>query len=257
MSTTASALFSCSVTHAVLESAETATYSGSKSWAAVALGPKIRTELPRSRSLNTAKSAVATLSCVTFSTPPATSIIEIEPSGSTSYSALGSPSLAVNTLLPSGLKVIISGRAPTSTDAINSPSVLKKTARPLACLSSFSMAATSTPSYTSTLLAIAPYGVTSICDISVGAVGTLMSIMSMVASAALTLNARWVAGSYATISEAPPSKTPVAYVPSGVNVISPSAPCCVGFMAPAGKISMGAEPAWTAPRLASSSKARA
>ena len=51
----AMALFSCSVTHAVLESCETAMYSGSRSCATLAPGPKIRIDESSVAPLNSAK----------------------------------------------------------------------------------------------------------------------------------------------------------------------------------------------------------
>ena len=56
----ARALFSWSVTHAVFESCETAMYSGSRSCATVAPGPKIRIDGVQRRPLNAVNPAVVT-----------------------------------------------------------------------------------------------------------------------------------------------------------------------------------------------------
>ena len=75
------ALFSCSVTQAVRPAWSSAMYSGSRSWAALAPGPLMRTSLARSASAsNPAKDAVAT---VARWGPRAMSMIDTEPSGST------------------------------------------------------------------------------------------------------------------------------------------------------------------------------
>ena len=75
----AKALFSCSDAQAVLPSADTAMYSGSRSWAAVAFGPKTRTPFFSSSALSKAlKSAVRT----TGLAGSRTSTTLIEPSGS-------------------------------------------------------------------------------------------------------------------------------------------------------------------------------
>jgi hypothetical protein len=81
MSTTATALFSCSATYAVVLSALTATYSGSKSCAAVAPGPKTRTP-SGTAPLKAVKSAVATLASMSMAAPPDTSMMLTLPSGS-------------------------------------------------------------------------------------------------------------------------------------------------------------------------------
>ncbi len=80
----------------------------------------------------------------------------IEPSGSTSYASLGSPSLATSTYLPSGVKVTMSGSAPTCTTDRKFRWVSKNTTWPGACLLSFSTATATIPSRTATLLATAP-----------------------------------------------------------------------------------------------------
>ena len=81
MSTTATALCSCSVTQAVEESAETAMYSGSRSCPMVGeFGPNARIEgsiTPAGRPL---KPRVVTLAC---EIGPVTSMMLIDPSGST------------------------------------------------------------------------------------------------------------------------------------------------------------------------------
>ncbi|MDO6802351.1 hypothetical protein Q4595_07800 [Wenyingzhuangia sp. 1_MG-2023] len=74
-STIAIPLFSCKLMKAVLESSETAMYSGSTSCSSVAPGPKTLKSFPGF--VNPVKST-----CVT--TPVAISTIVIEPSGSTS-----------------------------------------------------------------------------------------------------------------------------------------------------------------------------
>lgn len=86
-------------------------YSGSRSSATLAPGPKLRTPAARSsaaRSLKPRKSAVRTL-------PFAASTMLTLPSGSASPASYpdGSPSLATRMSLPSGVKVSMSGNAPT------------------------------------------------------------------------------------------------------------------------------------------------
>ena len=82
MSTLARALFSCSTTQAVAPSASSAMYSGSRSWAVLAPGPKIRTPWSRSSPswpLKAVKSAVAATGfCGSLMSTTLT-----EPSGST------------------------------------------------------------------------------------------------------------------------------------------------------------------------------
>ncbi len=120
------ALFSCSVANAVVPSGDTAIYSGSRSLATVSfvISGKSRTPSARSCSncpLKLVKSAVLTAVDVSISpNSPETSIMLIEPSGSTtlivspSPSTTASPSFATNTFDPSGVKVTISGSAPTT-----------------------------------------------------------------------------------------------------------------------------------------------
>jgi hypothetical protein len=93
--------------------------SGSKSCAALALGPKMRTPLRRNDSslpFHAVKSAKRTVGCVTSRT----SMIPTDPSGSSWYDGSGSPSFATRTVLPSGVKVTMSGSAPTETLLIRS-----------------------------------------------------------------------------------------------------------------------------------------
>lgn len=79
-STIASALFSCSVTHAVEPSV--ATYSGSRSCETLAFGPKMRTPASRSATASSSNAAKPTSITVGVAKPPLTSITEIEPTGS-------------------------------------------------------------------------------------------------------------------------------------------------------------------------------
>ena len=150
---------------ASVPSGETAMYSGSKSSAAVRSG-KMRTPRPRRASscpLKAVKSAVVTLA---LSTPPEMSIILTEPSGSTL--SPGSPSLATNTLLPSGVKVTISGTTPTVTELRGLPSVSKKATVPGWVESSGSIAAARMPSLMAMLLIPSPKALISISETFVG-----------------------------------------------------------------------------------------
>ena len=113
-STTARALFSWRVTQAVVPSV--VMNSGSRSWDTEAPGPKIRTPLARSSSIRASKAPKPAVATVAEPTPPERSTTLIDPSGSTVYSSSGSPSLATRTRSPSGVKVTMSGREPTSTD---------------------------------------------------------------------------------------------------------------------------------------------
>ena len=79
----AMALFSCSVTHAVFESCETAMYSGSRSCATVAPGPKTRMDGSSVASLKAAKPMSVTSADVREATPPRRSMRLTLPSGST------------------------------------------------------------------------------------------------------------------------------------------------------------------------------
>jgi len=78
----AMALFSWQVTQAVFESWETAMNSGSRSWATVAPGPKIRTLGSSGDWLNGRKPAVRTFDWSRFFTPPLRSMMLTVPSGS-------------------------------------------------------------------------------------------------------------------------------------------------------------------------------
>ena len=122
ISTMAIALFSCSVTNALLPSGETAMYSGSTSSAIVASGKILTPAARKSSSWPTKleKLAITTFSWLKVSKSPETSIMPTEPSGSitvtvpsSATSTFASPSFATSTLLPSGVKVTISGSAPT------------------------------------------------------------------------------------------------------------------------------------------------
>ena len=75
----AMALFSCSVTHAVFESCDTAMYSGSRSCATLAPGPKIRIDESSVAVLNAEKPMSVTTAAPT---PPRRSIRLTLPSGS-------------------------------------------------------------------------------------------------------------------------------------------------------------------------------
>ena len=114
------ALFSWSVTAAVLPSGETARYSGSKSVDGILSG-KIRTPSSRNSSVLASNSAKPTSVEVLSRPGVATSTIETEPAGSPP--SLGSPSFAVSTVAPSGLKVTWSGPTPTSAPPWKLPSV--------------------------------------------------------------------------------------------------------------------------------------
>ena len=103
-----SALFSCSVTNAFLPSGETAMYSGSQS-------------MPGWRTFSPALLAVGVTppntGCAT-TVREATSMMLTLPTGSgrlygVSATALGVPSLATSRRRPSGVKVTMSGSAPT------------------------------------------------------------------------------------------------------------------------------------------------
>ncbi len=79
------ALFSCSVTHAVFESCEIAMYSGSRSSATVAPGPKIRMDGSSAAPLNAENPTSVTSASVSVAAPPLTSITLTLPSGSNVY----------------------------------------------------------------------------------------------------------------------------------------------------------------------------
>ena len=79
----ASALFSWQVTHAVRESFETVRYSGSMSFATVALGPKMRILGSRIAPLNFVKFAMRTSFWLSLDAPRRMSMMLTEPSGST------------------------------------------------------------------------------------------------------------------------------------------------------------------------------
>ena len=163
-------------------------YSGSTSLAKSISG-KILT--PRSRNsascpLNAVKSAVTTLAC---STPASRSIMLTDPSGLiVGSSSSGSPSLATKTLVPSGVKVTMSGNAPTVTLFNMLPSTSKKTTLPASCADSPSMAAAIVPSLIAMLLIPPPNSSISIAEVKVGLVGSLTSKISIVLEAALITN---------------------------------------------------------------------
>ena len=150
MSSTAMALASCSITRAVLPSGATAMYSGSTSCATLAAVGKMRTPRFTSsarRSLNAVKDAVAT---VAEATPAEMSMTLTEPSGSV---APGSPSFATSTFLPSGVKVSMSGSAPTVTLLRIVPSDDRNTTWPGSCTGLAGTAAAMMPPLTATLVA--------------------------------------------------------------------------------------------------------
>ena len=124
------ALFSCSETYAVLLSAETVTYSGSRSCATVAPARPMRTSEGSSalRAPPVLKAWKSKVVAVSAGTPLRTVMMEIEPSGSmpsVAKALLSSPSLATTRCLPSGEKATPSGSAPTVT-------FFRKVAAPLA-----------------------------------------------------------------------------------------------------------------------------
>lgn len=80
-STMANALFSWSATHAVVECASMATYSGSRSWATVALGPKIRTPAARTSSIWSLKPSNPAVATVSASAPADRSMMLTDPWG--------------------------------------------------------------------------------------------------------------------------------------------------------------------------------
>ncbi len=81
------ALFSWSVTHAVFESCDTAMYSGSRSCATVASGPKMRIDGSSVAPLKAPKPAVVTSACVTLLAPLRMSMMLTLPSGSNGVGA--------------------------------------------------------------------------------------------------------------------------------------------------------------------------
>ncbi len=208
MSTTANELASCRVTKAVDPSGETAMYSGSTS-AAVSLPGNRRTPLAcssASRPLNAVKVAVSTTG---EATPDEISMMLTEPSGSMPSS--GSPSLATRTFWPSGVKVSMSGSAPTSTLFSKVPSVSKNSTWPGSVTGSAGTATATIPFFTATLVgARFSKGAGNDRENSlVGLAGSAMLTTSTVLSDPLVMNRRCVAGSWATISAPPSSKTPV------------------------------------------------
>ncbi len=82
MSSSAIALFSWSVTHAVFESSEAAMYSGSKSCATLAPGPKRRMRGSSPPALKASKPAATTSVCVMALPPFDTSMMLTDPTGS-------------------------------------------------------------------------------------------------------------------------------------------------------------------------------
>ena len=108
---------------------------------------------------------------------------------------LGSPSFATRTARPSGVKVSMSGSAPTVTTASSSPSVLKNATLPLAVLGLASTATATTPFRTATLLTMAPYGSDRSHRPRLGFDGSAMLTISMVLWKALVMNRRRLEGS--------------------------------------------------------------
>ena len=108
-----------------LLSGETAMYSGSKSSDGARSTPgetsKIRTPASFRTCAWASKAAKPTVVTGGAVKPEATLMMETEPGAVSTPSACISPSSAVNTLLPSGVKVIMSGRTPTVTDPMRSP----------------------------------------------------------------------------------------------------------------------------------------
>ncbi len=158
MSSSAIALFSCKVTHAVFESSDTVMYSGSRSCATLAFGPKIRMLESRDVPLKAVNRTVVTSACDSVVMTSGSRMMLTLPSGSfpaVTY-VLGSPSLATSTARPSGVNVSMSGSAPTVTTASSSPLVLKNATLPLAVFGLASTATATTPFRTETLFTIAP-----------------------------------------------------------------------------------------------------
>ena len=121
------ALLSCRVTKAVFPSGEMLMYSGSRSLATVIPSNRRTPSAFNSAnlSLNAANDAVLT---VAAATPWPRSMMLTEPSGLLNKLPI-SPSLATKTVLPSALKVSMSGLAPTVTLPsvdVRSPSASRK-----------------------------------------------------------------------------------------------------------------------------------
>ena len=115
MSRMATALASCKVTIALVPSGDTAMYSGSTSSATV-LPAQMRTPWARSADscpLKAVKSAVCT---VAAAAPPDRSMIDTEPFPPKLASDTTSASLATSSFIPLGVKVTMSGKAPTASD---------------------------------------------------------------------------------------------------------------------------------------------
>ena len=174
-SSSATALASCRVTTALVPSAETAMYSGSTSsetdWPA-----KIRTPWARSASswpLKALKFAVCT---VALATPLARLMMETVPAavpGPPSASRY-SPSFATSTFLPSGVKVSMSGRAPTVTEPSTAlVAASRNRTRPSAVLVALGSATATIPPFTATLVtSVVPNWLVKFSVVSsVGAVG--------------------------------------------------------------------------------------
>ncbi len=148
-----------------------------------------------------------------------TAITLTEPSGSTVTSSFGSPSLATSRVRPSGVKVNMSGRAPTRSAFTDRPEVSKRTTQPSSVRSAASTATATTFPWTATELAAPPRSTTEPSAARTPAVsrsksfsgfsGSDTSRTSTTAAAALTTNRRWVRGSWATISAPEESKTSV------------------------------------------------
>ena len=125
-SSTATAFASCSVTNAVLLSALTAKYSGSRSREGTPPGNN-RTPLATSVAAcasNAVKSAVVTAG---LANPPATSTILTPPivRSSTTFPAV-SPSFATSSLLPSGVNAMWSGFGPVTALPSSAPVAASK-----------------------------------------------------------------------------------------------------------------------------------
>ena len=195
MSSSAIAFPSWRVTQAVLPFSETAMYSGSRSWATDAPGPKIRTLGSRSSAEKSSKPAMVTSESSRWRLWRGSSMIATEPSGSTVYSSFGSPSLATRSLRPSGVKTTLSGSAPTVTAPSSSPSVSKNATWPGSVFVSATTPTATRPRSTATLVGSTPYALRSIANSFVGSSGSEASSTSRVSSALFVTKSRSLRGS--------------------------------------------------------------
>ena len=156
MSNRATALASCRVTMALVPSAETATYSGSKSTEGALSTPGLASKMRTPAAFSAAALASNEVKPTTVATGVLmldTSMMLTEPGAGSSPRGSISPSSAVSTLVPSGVKVRLSGSTPTCTLLMNEPSAaLRKTTWPGRSLVVLGMATATLPLKTSTLV---------------------------------------------------------------------------------------------------------